>query len=234
MPVRYGGVTYPNLRYGGVNYANARYGGVNYPIGGGAPPGMMTLYERLVAVDGGSGHIIDVTLDNPIAGGNANQHYIYEFAPSYGTLNQAHPATMFIDTSIFWNERPRFNHNGGGADEYIVALHRGASTFALDDYLGALALEWSWFIINADTEEWIAWQANFFNAGGDAYIVYKGRTDIGQTTISGVRGFVDGAPVDPDTILGQHAAMKWTFEGVTAGSRMLMALINSDTFEPFP
>ena len=32
MPVRYGGVTYPNLRYGGVNYPNVRYGGVTYPL----------------------------------------------------------------------------------------------------------------------------------------------------------------------------------------------------------
>ena len=39
-----------------------------------------------------SGNIIDVTLDDPIAGGNATQHYVYEHTPSYGTLNQAHPA----------------------------------------------------------------------------------------------------------------------------------------------
>ena len=32
MPIRYGGVTYPNLRYGGVNYPNVRYGGVTYPL----------------------------------------------------------------------------------------------------------------------------------------------------------------------------------------------------------
>ena len=60
LGLRYGGVTHTHLRYGGTNFASARYGGVTFG-GGGAPPVMMSLWERLVAHDGGSGNIIDVT-----------------------------------------------------------------------------------------------------------------------------------------------------------------------------
>ena len=89
----------------------------------------LTLRERLTGVDGGSGNLIDVTVDNPIAGGNADQHYVYEHTPSFGTLNYVFPPAMFAEPTIFWNERPRFNHNGGTGDEYIVALQRGGSSF---------------------------------------------------------------------------------------------------------
>ena len=187
----------------------------------------LTLRERLVGVDGGSGNLIDVTLDDPIAGGNANQHYVYEHTPSFGTLNYVFPAAMFAEPSIFWNERPRFNHNGGTGDEYIVALHRGGSTFNIGPFLTSLAATWAWYVINTDTEEWVSWQASVVNASGNGWTVYKGRTAAGGgTLVAGIRGhsgIVDG-----------HDALEWCFQGVTAGSRMLMALINDNTFDPYP
>ena len=82
---------------------------------------------------------------------------------------------MFTDPGIFWNERPRFNFNGGTNDEYIVALHRGGSTVALNNYLPNLPDEWSWYVINTTDETWVSWQANVLNASGTAWAVYKGR-----------------------------------------------------------
>ena len=111
----------------------------------------LTLRQRLVGVDGGSGNLIDVTLDNPIAGGNADQHYVYEHTPSHGTLNYVFPAAMFAEPTIFWNERPRFNHNGGTGDEYIVALQRGGSSFDITPFLTSLPATWAWYVINVDT-----------------------------------------------------------------------------------
>ena len=228
LGLRYGGVTLGHLRYGGTNFASARYGGVSFGGGMVTPPVTMSLWERLVAHDGGSGNIIDVTLDDPIAGGNATQHFVYEHTPSYGTLNQAHPAGMFTDPSLYWNERPRFNHNGGGNDEYIVALHRGGSNVSQTVLLGGLSDQWAWYVINADTEEWVSWQANVINASGGAWLVYKAQNQLITNGIEGIRSY------DPVNVTSGHDAFQWTFEGVTAGSRMLMALINSDTFEPYP
>ena len=187
----------------------------------------LTLRQRLVGVDGGSGNLIDVTLDNPIAGGNADQHYVYEHTPSHGTLNYVFPAAMFAEPTIFWNERPRFNHNGGTGDEYIVALQRGGSSFDITPFLTSLPATWAWYVINVDTEEWVSWQASVVNAGGDGWTIYKGRTAAGGgTLVAGIRGHTG--------IVDGHDALEWCFQGVTAGSRMLMALINSNTFDPYP
>ena len=229
LGIRYGGVTQHHMRYGGTTFTRARYGGVTFGGGGTPPPPVMqTLFERLVGVDGGSGNLIDVTLDDPIAGGNATQHYVYEHTPSYGTLNEAHPPTMFVDPSVYWNERPRFNHNGGGNDEYIVALHRGGSSISQTVLLGGLPDQWAWYVINVDTEEWVSWQANVINASGGAWLVYKAQNQLITNGIEGVRSY------DPVNVTSGHDAFVWTFEGVTGGSRMIMALINDNTFEPFP
>ena len=68
LGLRYGGVTLGHLRYGGTNFASARYGGVTFGGGMVTPPVTMSLWERLVAHDGGSGNIIDVTLDDSNCG----------------------------------------------------------------------------------------------------------------------------------------------------------------------
>ena len=188
----------------------------------------LTLRERLEGVASGSGHIIDVTLDDPIAGGNANQHYVYEHTPSFGTLNYVYPSAMFTNPGIFWNERPRFNHNGGTNDEYIVALHRGGSTVALNNYLPNLPDEWSWYVINTTDEAWVSWQANTLNASGTAWAIYKGRVDGG-----GGVNVVSPRSSDP-LIVSAHGVMEWCFQRVEAGDTMIMALIDSNTFEPYP
>ena len=189
---------------------------------------VLTLRERLEGVASGSGNLIDVTLDNPIAGGNANQHYVYEHTPSFGTLNYVYPAAMFTDPGIFWNERPRFNFNGGTNDEYIVALHRGGSTVALNNYLPNLPDEWSWYVINTTDETWVSWQANVLNASGTAWAVYKGRVDGGG-------GVNVASPRSSDPlIVSAHGVMEWCFERVEAGDTMIMALIDSNTFDPYP
>ena len=188
----------------------------------------LTLRERLEGVASGSGHIIDVTLDDPIAGGNANQHYVYEHTPSFGTLNYVYPSAMFTNPGIFWNERPRFNHNGGTNDEYIVALHRGGSTVGLNNYLPNLPDEWSWYVINTTDEAWVSWQANTLNASGTAWAVYKGRVDGG-----GGVNVVSPRSSDP-LIDSAHGVMEWCFQRVLAGDTMIMALIDSNNFEPYP
>ena len=54
MPVRYGGVNYPNVRYGGVNYPNVRYGGVTYPLGEMVVPVYSTVTVNLRDFDAAS------------------------------------------------------------------------------------------------------------------------------------------------------------------------------------
>ena len=51
MPVRYGGVTYPNLRYAGVNYPQVRYGGVTYQVGAGMVEVPLTPANTTVTVN---------------------------------------------------------------------------------------------------------------------------------------------------------------------------------------
>ena len=128
---------------------------------------------------------------------------------------------MFSEPSIFWNERPRFNFNGGTNDEYIVALQGGDSTFAMSPYLMALADQWAWYVINTTDETWVSWQANTINAGGDGWTIYKGRVDAG-----GGQNIVGPRSSDPLIVSG-HGVAEWCFQKVEAGDRMLMALINS-------
>ena len=66
------------------------------------------------------------------------------------------------------------------------------------------------------------------NASGGAWLVYKAQNRLITNGIEGIRSF------DPVNVTSGHDAFVWTFTGVTAGSRMLMALINSNTFEPYP
>ena len=62
-----------------------------------------------------------MTLDDPIAGGNEDQHYVFEYAPPIGTRELCLSSTAIIAETGTGFRNARFNDNGGTVDEYIVA-----------------------------------------------------------------------------------------------------------------
>ena len=171
---------------------------------------------------------------------------LYEFSPVSGMLLNKTPESMFVDIAVYWIERVRgatggistFDDSGSGYSQILMIFHNGASTVAQNTFLNALSNDYSWIIINEDTEEYIMWPANGQSAGpvseggefGGSYVNYyvipsyiEDTSGLHIRTVKAISEQFSGGEVNSSVV---------TFQNSLRNSEVVVALIPTSTYRP--